>query len=409
MDVSLSAPATRLPAAVPRERGGGDARLHLLDATMFWSATSGGVRRYLRAKRDWLASRDGWRHTIIAPVVTEPGMVGVPGVPLPGAPDYRVPLRRAAGARLMQDLRPDLIEAGDPWRLAWSARDAAARLGVPAVAFCHSNLAALAERLCAPLLGARGARLAAGAARRYMRHVYRGFDLVLAPSEAMRLQLLELGLERVERQPLGVDVNTFCPARRDPRWREALGLPRDARVLVYVGRFAAEKNLPLLARAVSCLGPRYWLVAIGDGPLPPSGERVLVRPFEARPEGVARALASADAAVHAGDQETFGLGVLEALACGTPVVASAAQGLAELVDVRVGMPVARQRPEAFAEAVDALFARERAALSLAARERAEAHAWDRVLPQLQARYHRLLGREEDRAPRPAPLLAEMPR
>jgi hypothetical protein len=41
--------------------------IHVVDATMFWSATGGGVRRYLLTKHDWLARRAGWRHTIAVP------------------------------------------------------------------------------------------------------------------------------------------------------------------------------------------------------------------------------------------------------------------------------------------------------------------------------------------------------
>jgi alpha-1,6-mannosyltransferase len=46
----------------------------------------------------------------------------------------------------LQSLQPHLIEAGDPYRLAWAVLDAADGLGIPAVAFCHSNLALLAAQ-----------------------------------------------------------------------------------------------------------------------------------------------------------------------------------------------------------------------------------------------------------------------
>ena len=65
-------------------------------------------------------------------------------------------------------------------------------------------------------------------------------------------------------------------------------------------------------------------------------ERVRVLPFVAGRASSPTVLASADAFVHAGDQETFGLSVLEAMACGTPVVVRRAEGLAELADGRCG-------------------------------------------------------------------------
>ncbi|TMH07198.1 MAG: glycosyltransferase family 1 protein [Betaproteobacteria bacterium] len=337
---------------------------HVVDATMFWSRTGGGVRRYLEAKDRWLRRQGAWRHTIASPVADLPGMARVPAFPLPGSGGYRLPLDRATLARRLTALAPDVIEAGDPYRLAWAALDAAHALGIPALAFCHARFAETAARV----------------ARRYACHLYSKFDLVLAPSEAMRRHLLEWGVPRVARQPLGVNAQLFHPRRASRTWRARLGIADDTRLLVYAGRFAPEKHLDVLIEAVQCLGAPYLLLLIGTGPLRPQGERVRVLPHLRDARQLATALASADAFVHAGDQETFGLSVLEAMACGTPAVARAAEGLAELVDELVGIGVTQH----------ALFAGDLAARSRAARERAEAHDWSRVLPLLLSHYRRLL-------------------
>lgn len=365
--------------------------LHVVDATMFWSATGGGVRRYLLTKHAWLERRPGWRHTIAAPgIEAASGAVPLPAIVLPGSGGYRLPLRRAAIARRLAGLRPDLIEAGDPYRVAWSALDAAGALSIPAVAYCHSNLESLARLAGGRWLGAGAARWA----RRYAKHVYRGFDLVLAPSQSMREHLVDWGVERVACQPLGVDTTHFHPSHASLAWRSELGLDTSARVLVYAGRFAAEKHLDVLVDAVARLGAPYILVAIGAGPAPPrAGERVRVLPFVAGVTALATALASADAFVHAGDQETFGLSALEAMACGTPIVVRDAEGLAELVEARSGVAVGSGGGAAFAEAIAALFAREPSAMRRAARERAEASDWEQVLPGLLDHYRRLLGRD----------------
>ena len=188
--------------------------LHLVDTTMFWSPTGGGVRRYLQTKHEWLAGQPRWRHTIAVPRVagSEVAAGTLPSLPLPGSGGYRLPLRRAAIARTLVALAPDLIEAGDPYRVAWGALDAAQTLGVPAVAYCHSNIVALARMAAGQRFGAAAARIA----ERYARHLYRGFDLVLAPSLSMVAHLRDWGIERVECQPLGVDSNVFHPSRRDP-------------------------------------------------------------------------------------------------------------------------------------------------------------------------------------------------
>ncbi len=368
---------------------------------MFWSPSGGGVRRYLQTKHGWLGRQPGWRHSLAVPLspggVVEAGWLRLPSLPLPGSGGYRLPLRRGAMARLLAGSGPDLIEAGDPYRVAWAALDAARRRGVPAVAYCHSNLELMA-RMAA---GRRLAPLAGRAARLYVRHLYRRFDLVLAPSRSMAVHLADWGVSRVARQPLGVDTAVFHPSRASAGWRAAHGIEASTRLVVYAGRFAPEKHLDVLAEAVRRLGGRYLLLAIGAGPAPPPcGDRVRRLPFVAGSEVLAAALASADAFVHAGDQETFGLAALEAMACGTPVVARSAEGLAELVDDSVGAAVHAGTPAAFAEAIHAVCddaVERRAARRLAAREHAEAHDWEHVLPGLLGHYRRLL----DRAGSPA--------
>jgi len=364
--------------------------LHLVDTTMFWSPTGGGVRRYLQTKHDWLARDSRWRHSIAVPGIagSERGAATLPSIALPGSGGYRLPLRRAAIARVLTGLRPDLIEAGDPYRVAWGALDAAQRLGIPAVAYCHSNIAAMARLAAGARFGAAAARWAA----RYARHVYRGFDLVLAPSRSMAAHLAEWGVERVACQPLGVDTGLFSPQARDPAFRARRGWRDDTRVLVYAGRFAPEKHLDVLADAVARLGARYVLIAVGAGPAPPpASERVVILPFVASASELATVLASADAFVHAGDQETFGLSVLEAMACGTPAVVRKAEGLGELADQGAALAVVGGSGADFAAAIDSLFQADTGELSRRARQQAEASDWRIVLPGLLGHYLRLLG------------------
>jgi alpha-1,6-mannosyltransferase len=159
---------------------------------------------------------------------------------------------------------------------------------------------------------------------------------------------------------------------------------------MYVGRFAPEKHLSTLVDAVNLLDARHWLIALGSGPTPPSGPRVKVLPPCRNAIDVATALASCDVFVHAGRQETFGLSALEALACGLPVVAQGCEGLAELVDDRVGQRVMKTGARDFADAITDVFESDRDALTVAARQRAEESDWSRVLPQLRARYERLM-------------------
>jgi alpha-1,6-mannosyltransferase len=361
---------------------------HLVDATMFWNA-SGGVRRYLCAKRAWLARNTQWQHTVASPIADTDSTLLMPSIGLPGSRgEYRLPWRRSALANMLCAARPSIIESADPYRLAWASLDAARDLAIPSVAFCHSNLSHLARLAVGDTFGNAADRVA----RRYARHLYERFDLVLAPSRAMANHLVDWGIARAVHQPLGVDTQMFHPRRRDEAWRRSVGVPDSARLLLYVGRFAPEKYLQTLVDATERLGPPYWLIALGSGPCAPRGERVIVLPPLRDAASVAKVLASCDCFVHAGRQETFGLSVLEAMASGLPVVAQAAEGLTEHVDEYVGRAVRATTATAFADAIADVFANDTAALGSAARQRAELGDWNRVLPQLHARYCRLMPR-----------------
>jgi alpha-1,6-mannosyltransferase len=361
--------------------------MHIADVTMFYAARSGGIRRYLDAKHAWLRQR-ACRHTLIVPdrngCAADEATLALPSLPLPLSGGYRLPLGMRRAAREIVRLRPHVVEAGDPYHLAWAALRARDRLAAPAVAFCHSDL----PRLVGGRYGARAERWAA----RYFGCLYREFDMVLAPSAFLALKLKQWGVSRVAQQALGVDAAVFRPGLRSAAARMAFGAEPGTRLLVYAGRFAPEKNLPVLVDALRALGSPYQLLLIGSGALPaplPSNVRVLS--FIGQRERLAAALASCDAFVHAGDQETFGLAALEAMACGIPVVGADEAGIAEIVTPECGVLVPPRDAEALAEGITRLFDGDLAALGAAARRVAEGNAWPPLLEQMLGRYRALTG------------------
>jgi alpha-1,6-mannosyltransferase len=365
--------------------------MHFVDITMFYAAEGGGVSTYLNAKASWLRQRSRVRHSILSPNVASddgaPALVRVPGLAVPGINGYRMPLGVGAAARIMLRLQPDLIEAGDAGPAAWSVLRVKRRLGVPAVAFYHSDLARLAQ--------ARLGNVAMRATRRYLAQLYGQFDMVLAPSRLMVQQLGGMGIAGAIHQPLGIDSAVFAPSRRSGALRRLLQLPPQARLLVYAGRFTAEKKLGVLIDAVGKLGRPYHLLLIGGGDaLPPAGHASIV-PFVRDQRLLARLLASCDALVHPGDCETFGLIVLEAMACGLPVVATNGGAVAELVDDGTGILVEPNCAASLAAGIDALFRRDLGALALAARSKArDQYDWNTIMPQLMHRYASLLASRE---------------
>jgi alpha-1,6-mannosyltransferase len=359
---------------------------HVVDITVFFTPTSGGVRRYLLAKQQWLRDHTRLKHTILVPGSRSAGLpydvvtFGSPAVPFSGG--YRLPVRMRALRQQLDRLTPDLIEVGDPYHVAWLALDAARARKVPAVAFCHSDLIAVAGTL----LGTR----ARTAAARYLARLYSGFDLVLAPSVMVAERLASAGIRNVEIQPLGVDTGRLSPEAREPAIRDWLGIPRTARLLVYAGRMSPEKRTRDLLKAVELLGPTYHLLLVGCRRASRFGANVTTLEYQRDHLELARILASCDAFVHAGDQETFGLVALEAMACGLPVVVARAGALVELVDETVGATFRPRDPADLAHEVQAVFERDRTELGRAARRRAEAHSWGTAFTQLLGRYSRLM-------------------
>jgi len=146
----------------------------------------------------------------------------------------------------------------------------------------------------------------------------------------------------------------------------------------------------LLAAAVRRLGEPYVLVALGEGAAPPRGDRVIVLPTPRTPHALSRALASADVFVHAGKDEVCGTALLQALACGCPVVAHRSGAAAELIDTHVGELVPRCHPEAYAQAIEAVFEAGLANPAPAARTRPLAPRWSARPPGLMSPHQRLM-------------------
>lgn len=103
---------------------------------------------------------------------------------------------------------------------------------------------------------------------------------------------------------------------------------------------------------------------------------------------MARRIAAADISLSVCPAETFGLAVLEALACGTPVVTSNRGGAHELVDVTSGAS-GDPNPAALADAVESLLPRLGPDLRAAARARAERYPWRRTIEQMLGVHARL--------------------
>jgi glycosyltransferase involved in cell wall biosynthesis len=179
---------------------------------------------------------------------------------------------------------------------------------------------------------------------------------------AITQALARFQVERVGLPPEKVEVIHYGLDELPGAWGENPpdDVPRDARVLLAVGRLEPQKGLDVAVRALREIRRRHpavRLVVLGEGPERPELDR-LARSLEApvhllgRVPDVAAWLRRADALVHPVRWEGFGLALLEAMLAGLPVVATNVSSIPEIVlDGQTGLLVPPEDPSALAAAV----------------------------------------------------------
>jgi glycosyltransferase involved in cell wall biosynthesis len=152
--------------------------------------------------------------------------------------------------------------------------------------------------------------------------------------------ILAPAIEQARVIPYGIELNVFRPAPKH-KARALLGLPQDAEILVFTANYARRnifKDYQTMRTALARVAAhstrrRLLLIAVGeDLPTERIGQaEVRFVPYQKDPEVIARYYQAADVYLHAAKADTFPNTVLEALACGIPVVATAVGGIPEQV------------------------------------------------------------------------------
>ena len=386
------------------DRPGG---LLFADITQSWSDVGGGVRTYLRHKRQHILEDTPYRHLQIVPgsrdgLVTEEGgravTVTLASPKVPGSPHYRLMLRNGAVRRVLAEHRPDLIECQDAYNLPWAAIGHARRHPGAALvaAYCTDFPTVYVNRPFSKWLGAPIGEAASRICYAYCGALYRRFDAVYAMSEnGGATKLRALGVPEVGVVPLGVELGQFSPEKRDPRLRHRLGLEDDQPLLIYVGRLDGEKRVEVVVEAFRRL-PRSLgaaLLLLGDGPLREQfirreGERIFAPGYCRDRSDLAAWLASADLYVSAMADETFGISIIEAQASGLPVVGVAAGAMVDRVPSGLGLVGEVDDAGVMASNIMAVLGGDMATMSVRARAHALQFSWDRSMELLFGQVYR---------------------
>ncbi|MSQ40787.1 MAG: glycosyltransferase family 1 protein [Dehalococcoidia bacterium] len=215
---------------------------------------------------------------------------------------------------------------------------------------------------------------------------------------------------KVEIIPCGVDLELFKPSRKSSA-KKQLGL-QGKKVVLFVGRIEPLKAVDLLLRAVALLEDRekVHLLVVGGNP---HRDRELRRVKALAVElGLGEAVSftgtvdqnqlptyysAADVFVLPSYYESFGLVALEAMACGTPVIAARVGGLKDVVkEGLTGYLIPWRCPEPYAERLEVLLSHEdlRSSMGQAARKLAKEQGWGKVAERLLGVYQELLERPQ---------------
>ena len=336
---------------------------------------------------------------IFAPTGSEPAfqsvgeLVSVPSFAIPTRPEYRIATGLPNSAReRLKAFRPTLFHIAVPDVLGYQALKLAKQWGVPAVASYHTRYDTYLRFYGLGLLEKLG--------QRYLRSFYNKVRRVYPPSESMAGIIRETGQSsHVEVWARGVDSDLFSPAKRDRKWRRAVGLADDEIAVSFAGRLVKEKNIAIVVRVLAALkakGLRIRPLIIGDGPemaVMKAGLGDGVFPGFLHDEDLARAYASSDIFFFPSESETFGNVTLEAMASGLPAVNAISSGSNSLVIEGVTGHLVNARDEAALAARIAALATDaslRQAMGARARARALEFSWDASLSGLLDSYAQVL-------------------
>jgi D-inositol-3-phosphate glycosyltransferase len=257
------------------------------------------------------------------------------------------------------------------------------------------------------------------------RKVLREADRIVAatPAELAQLQwLYQANTNKIEVIPPGVDVGHFYPIPNDEA-KEYIGVPPEVQMLLFVGRIEPLKGLDVLIEAIGryCRErrrekPRLFLAIIGgetdNSPETMSTEMNRLQGLREQ-YGVTDVVtflgkrgqdtlpyyySAAEAVVMPSQYESFGMVALEAMACGTPVVASQVGGLAFLVkDGETGYTVPTGDPEALCHRLKMLINNQelRQKMGEQAFDFAQDYAWEKIRDRIVKLYKTVLLEKQD--------------
>ena len=236
-------------------------------------------------------------------------------VPCPTYPDIRLSLFPGAKVvRRLSEFEPDALHIATEGPLGMAARRFALTRGLPFTTAYHTRFPEYVRaRTGMPLSWTYA----------FLRWFHRASQAVMAPTQVVKRDLMAYGFKNVVTWSRGVDLEVFKPQRSER-------LKSTPPIFLYVGRVAVEKNIEAFLELD--LPGSKWVAGAG-----PALKRIQARYPDVNYLGVlsqpelAQVYASADVFVFPSKTDTFGLVLLEAMACGLPVAAYPVTGPLDVI------------------------------------------------------------------------------
>lgn len=391
----------------------------ILDINNFWSPSGGGVRSYHLRKMDFYRHRQdvrlifamqdsrNWTEKISDSLIIE----HVKSFKIPGQWEYRFIWKPWVIRRLYQKFQPDLVEVGSPYWLPVAARWA--RWGLAKkprlLGFWHADFPVTYVRRFFDEHVPWIAPCMEWLVWWYARWAYACYARIMVSSCEIMARMMEHKLLNLHWVPLGVDIDLFHPNRRDDQLVRELKAGRPERLTIFFPhRLTEEKGALTLIEAYPelCerLGCEPAIVFAGRG----NQQELVLQAVERyehmryigfldRPEEVARYTASCDIGLAMSAWETFGLAILEAMACGQALVGADRGAAKEHIETaQCGLTIAPGEPHLLAEALCTMVNSERLKeYGQSARRYAEDFTWPAGFTRQLNLYQELMQKEED--------------
>lgn len=374
--------------------------------TQSYTPTSGGVRRYLHEKQEYIKKHPDHQHVLIVPgesdsvkkeANTATYTIGAHYVP--GCEPYRFTFRLDKVTAILKEENPDVIELGCAYIMPHAAFHFRKKHMCSLVGFYHTDFPeAYVQPVVRNLTGEQMASHARNAADKYVKAIYNKCDVTITSATMFQERLSTIGIERIQKVPLGVDLETFHPKHRDTQFRQSLGVDENDVLMIYAGRLDSEKRVDILLQGFDRISQEFQgqLLLVGAGPLQPmveayaqKNDKIHYFPYQNKKEDLARMLASSDIYVSAGPHETFGLSIIEAQASGLCVLGVNAGALKERVPDHVGVLSEANSIASMAENMLALSRNGHRQKGLNARRLVEQYTWNNTFESLFSIYHAL--------------------